>query len=85
LSDYLSNFPEVVPGDFNSDGRVDSADYVLWRTTGTPQGYESWRTHFGQTVGGGSGAAASTIIPEPVSTSALVMGLLVMCFRRVRG
>ena len=39
-----------LPGDFNHDGTVDAADYVVWRKTdGTPAGYNTWRTHFGQT------------------------------------
>ena len=40
----------AIPGDFNHDGTVDAADYVVWRKTdGTPAGYNTWRTHFGQT------------------------------------
>ncbi len=48
-----------LPGDFNQNGVVDAADYVLWRdnlaATYTQNDYNVWRTHFGQT--GGSGAA----------------------------
>ena len=40
-----------LPGDFNNDGTVDAADYVVWRKSdGTPAGYNAWRTHFGQTA-----------------------------------
>jgi hypothetical protein len=40
--------------DFNSDGRVDSADYVIWRKAdGTQQGYDTWRANIGATVGTG--------------------------------
>ena len=39
-------------GDYNDNGVVDAADYVVWRKTdGTPAGYNLWRTHFGQTGG----------------------------------
>ena len=39
-----------LPGDFNHDGTVDAADYVVWRKTdGTQAEYNTWRTHFGQT------------------------------------
>ena len=41
-----------LPGDFNNNGTVDAADYVVWRKTdGTPADYNTWRTNFGQTVG----------------------------------
>src|SRR5262249_15044183 len=43
----------VLPGDFNYDGTVDAADYVVWRkglgTTYTQSDYDTWRSHFGQT------------------------------------
>jgi hypothetical protein len=45
-----------VEGDYNADGSVDAADYVLWRKNninGQP-GYDAWRANFGST--GGSGA-----------------------------
>ena len=33
-----------LPGDFNNDGTVDAADYVVWRKTdGTQTGYNAWR------------------------------------------
>ena len=37
-------------GDFNSDGTVDAADYVVWRKTiNTPTAYDTWRANFGAT------------------------------------
>ena len=47
-------------GDYNHNGVVDAADYVLWRKNpsvygGNPAGYNTWRANFGLT--GGSGAA----------------------------
>ena len=39
-------------GDYNGDGTVDAADYVLWRKTGGSQDdYETWRAQFGETTG----------------------------------
>ena len=56
----------VLPGDFDSDAKVDAADYLVWRkglgTTFTQADYETWRAHFGQALG--SGASAITV-PEP--------------------
>jgi hypothetical protein len=35
-------------GDYNADGIVDAADYVVWRKTdGSAQGYTDWQTSFG--------------------------------------
>jgi len=61
------------PGDFNSDCKVDAADYVLWRKVdGTPEGYAIWRSNFGSTNGSATGLAeANSSVPEP-SVLALV-------------
>jgi hypothetical protein len=54
------------PGDFNDDGNVDAADYVVWRKAGgSPAEYETWRSHFGQVGGGGSGSQAPGLIATP--------------------
>jgi fibronectin type 3 domain-containing protein len=38
-----------VPGDFNQDGKVDAADYVLWRKNGgPPSDYDIWRSNLGK-------------------------------------
>ena len=51
-----------LPGDFNNDGTVDAADYVVWRkglstATYTPAAYNVWRANFGASLGVGSGGA----------------------------
>ena len=49
----------ALPGDFNDDGTVDAADYVVWRKTdGTQIGYDTWRAHFGETAGERCGGLA---------------------------
>lgn len=41
-------------GDYNDDGVVDAADYVVWRRDdGTQEGYDAWRANFGGAGGGG--------------------------------
>jgi hypothetical protein len=51
-------------GDFNSDGRVNAADYVKWReTSGNQVEYDTWRKNFGRSFAG-SASGASTV-PEP--------------------
>jgi hypothetical protein len=71
-------------GDFNGDGRVNAADYVVWRKTdGTQEGYDAWRTNFGEMVGAGSLTAPGIglgAVPEPASLwLALVTGIAAVC------
>ena len=67
----------LAAGDYNEDGMVDAADYVVWRTTGgTQQGYETWQANFGRTVGGSGtsvgGSALQVAVPEPRAVSILL-------------
>jgi hypothetical protein len=82
--------PEGVPGDYNDNGSVDAADYVLWRNGGplqnevpgvtpgqaTAEDYAAWRARFGNTspVGAGSQLQGATA-PEP-STFVLLAGIV---------
>ena len=69
----------LLPGDFNFDGYVDAADYVVWRKIdGTPAGYNAWRTHFGQTAGSGSNTAANAAVPEP-ATLIMILAAAACC------
>lgn len=62
-------------GDFNLDGTVDAADYVVWRKTGgTQAGYDLWRAHFGEIAGSGAGAESShALVPEPSTLAILLL------------
>ena len=66
-----------ITGDFNLNGTVDAADYVVWRkgvgVAPTPANYNLWRTHFGETFGNGSGATANVTVPEPATLVMLIM------------
>jgi hypothetical protein len=76
-------------GDYNNDGKVDTADYVLWRKGGdlqnqtvtaganTPEDYTPWRINYGATSpGSGSGLGAGNAVPEPGSALlSLISGL----------
>jgi hypothetical protein len=47
-------------GDYNHDGSVDAADYIIWRKTlNTQDKYDEWRANFGTTSGSGNGAAST--------------------------
>jgi T5SS/PEP-CTERM-associated repeat protein len=62
----LSVISNVLPGDYNADGVVDAADYVVWRRTdGSQVGYDLWRTNFGRTAGAGAGTSSTVAVPEP--------------------
>jgi hypothetical protein len=55
--------PAPMSGDYNDDGAVDAADYVVWRKNdGSQSGYDAWRTNFGRAAGSGSSLGAS--VPE---------------------
>ena len=89
-----------VPGDYNNNGKVDAADYVLWRNGGplanesetpgsvTAEDYTAWRASFGNPAPGAGLGTGTAAIPEPGSLlMSLVMGLgLVAAYfsRRVR-
>jgi autotransporter-associated beta strand protein len=68
-------------GDYNEDGRVDAADYIVWRkTNGTTGGYNTWRANFGRTSPG-TGSGSSTLgdhaaVPEPSTLVILILGVL---------
>jgi hypothetical protein len=87
-----------VPGDYNDNGVVDAADYVLWRKGGPLQfeidtpgtvnaaDYTAWRARFGKTTAGaGSALIAINSAPEPATVFVVVVGMLAMTlFVRVR-
>jgi autotransporter-associated beta strand protein len=62
----------LLQGDYNNNGVVDAADYVLWRKNptlygGNPAGYNTWRANFGATAGSGSSLGSGSAVPEPAS------------------
>jgi hypothetical protein len=81
--------PGGLAGDYNSDGRVDAADYVVWRKNpsgfgGDPAGYNTWRANFGRSAGGPASAAATAAVPEPGTLVLLCLAAVAgaMCSRR---
>jgi hypothetical protein len=57
-------------GDYNGDGTVDAADYVVWRKGGSPNpnsvtDYNTWRANFGASTGGALSGGAT--VPEPAT------------------
>jgi hypothetical protein len=83
-----------VQGDYNGNGVVDAADYVLWRNGGTlqndptqgtqPEDYDFWRARFGNRAGGGSGNSVAGAVPEPATAVQLLalLGCALIGFRQ---
>lgn len=88
----------AAPGDYNGDGTVDAADYIVWRSTmGSTSDLRAdgngdrviddndfaiWRSTLGTTYPSGLGATST--VPEP--TAILLLGALIACagWRRTR-
>jgi hypothetical protein len=91
------NPPAGITGDYNNNGVVDAADYVLWRKNlgqpvtlpndSTPgdvsqDDYTVWRANFGRTPGSGAELGAVDAAPEPAAAALLVLGALLGTFWR---
>jgi hypothetical protein len=90
---FAQNGPPGIAGDYNQNGSVDAADYIIWRknvgtTNALPNDniggtignahYNQWRNQFGQVAGSRSFTLAGATIPEPASLLMLVVGLAAM-------
>ena len=81
-------YSAILAGDYNANGTVDAADYVLWRKNpnahGGPNGYNIWRQNFGLSQGAGSSSVLGAV-PEPATaTLYIVVGWIVVCLRPSR-
>jgi hypothetical protein len=88
--------PEGVPGDYNSNGVVDAADYVVWKNAGstatlpndsTPgvvdaSDYATWQANFGKTSSGSGSLSDHAAVPEPALFGVLAVALFGSIFAR---
>jgi hypothetical protein len=81
----------ITSGDYNDDGIVNAADYVVWRkllgtTSSLPndpdvgtaigqQQYATWSENFGAS---GAGSGGRSVVPEPACIALLAIGLFVL-------
>jgi hypothetical protein len=88
LNELASPGEPVLPGDYNGNGTVDAADYVVWRDNlGASEGtllndidggaidqdqYDTWRVNFGATASGTLAAFEESAVPEPASGILLI-------------
>ena len=90
--------PTGLIGDFNGNGVVDAADYVVWRNASptdtlpnddTPgavdaSDYLDWRANFGLSAPAGSAALGTDPIPEPAGVLLLLSAMLAGSLARNR-
>ncbi len=90
----------TIAGDYNNNGVVDAADYVVWRdNVGTTHPlvndngiggvvrqlqYDLWRTHFGSHAAAGAVAMASDAVPEAGTHMLLLLAVTAAWARRCR-
>ena len=82
LIDNISLQAPSIAGDFDSDGDVDGADFILWQGDVNVGDLADWQTNYGAP----SAVSSAVAVPEPASASLLVMALgalaLVGCRRK---
>jgi hypothetical protein len=98
FTDPLAPAATGIPGDYNANGTVDAADYVLWRDnlngsvtlpndstpgTVTQEDYTVWRTNFGTSAGAGAGVVEGSV-PEPSSLVLFAILPWLIARRRIR-
>lgn len=73
--------PPPIAGDFDDNGVVDGADFMLWQRDTNIGSLDDWKANYGMS----SAAAAVAAVPEPAgATLAVGMMLLTAGARRVR-
>jgi Right handed beta helix region len=87
----------ALPGDYNGDGSVGTADYLVWRTSNNTSvtlpndvspgivddsDYAVWRSHFGTSLGGSGVSSDLTAVPEPSAAFSLALVAILLAASR---
>ena len=79
-SGVLSVAVPGLSGDYNQNGTVDAADYVVWRnglgTIYTQDDYTMWRANFGRSFASGAAGAPQAPVPEPAAISIITLAII---------
>ena len=80
-TDLVLTFQAGIAGDFDADGDVDGADFLLWQRDMNVGDLADWEANYGTTS---PMVAAATAVPEPASAGLLVgaIGALALARRR---
>ena len=75
-TDLVLTFQASILGDFDFDGDVDGADFLLWQRGGSPNllsqtDLADWEANYGTT----SAVSSVTAVPEPTSAGLLIVAL----------
>lgn len=76
IDDVRITAQTTIPGDFDQNGVVDGADFLVWQRDVNVGSLEDWKANFGT---GPTGVIAA--VPEP-SAMALCLGMAVLAIRR---
>ena len=77
----LAKVVPFTPGDFDMDGDVDGADFLLWQRDPGVGLLADWETNFGD---GGPLIAEASAVPEPSTLALLALALGAVSLRRSR-
>ncbi len=76
--------PPSIDGDFDIDGDVNGLDFLLWQQGGSPDPLSQsdladWEVNYGAVA---PLTATSTLVPEPSTWIAMLIGIMTLHFRR---
>jgi hypothetical protein len=81
--DSLVDSVAAINADYNGNGVVDAADFVVWRKAdGSQAGYDSWRANFARTAA--AGLLTGVTVPEPANQMLLILVAALGRWRRHR-
>ena len=75
---FAWSVPEGIPGDFDSDGDVDGADFLMWQSNPSVGDLADWQANYGTTA---STVQSASVVPEPSTLILLASIQVIISFR----